>query len=127
MGKYPEALILDNGAAFYLDVKLEFNSRPRLRNVNIRYPYKLDIEERIKFSSSLIFKGRLRFKQTCKSTIEAFSNVQYDEKAMVQGKSIYHDAPEEGTLCDPVDSVCYAITYYINDLKRTNYDVHMEG
>lgn len=123
-GRVPECVILDNGAAFLQDVKAEFNKHPRLRNLTIKYPYKIEVEERIKRSSSLIYKGRLRFYKNCEKTIEGFTTVTYDEKAMLNGKAIYYDAPENGTMCDPVDSTCYIIAAYEKDLNRVVYDIH---
>lgn len=125
-GKLPECLILDNGAAFLKDVREEFSKRSRLRSVTIKYPQKVEIEERIKRSSSLLYKGRLRFCKKCAKTIEAFQVVYADEKELQKGRLVYHDAPEEGTMCDPVDSVCYIVAFYDKDLMRTVYDVHDE-
>lgn len=129
MDKLPECVILDNGAAFYKDVRAEFAKHHLLRNINIKYPQKIDIEERIRRSSSLIYKGRVRFKNSCKETIKSFKSVTYDEKKLLQGKSVYLDKPEEGTRVDPVDSVCYILSSYDNDLERCNYNIndHLEA
>ena len=124
--KLPECVILDNGAAFYKDVKAEFDKNRILRNISIKYPIKVEIEERIKRSSSLIYKGRVRFRNKCKETIQSFKSVTYDDKKLLQGKSVYLDKPEEGTRVDPVDSVCYLLTSYDNDLLRVNYDINDE-
>ena len=124
--RLPERIILDNGGAFFKDVKAEFSKYSDLRNIYIKYPLKTDIEERIKRSSSLIYQGRLRFKDTCTKTIEAFKTVEYDDKALLNGKSIYLDRPELGTMCDPVDATCYIISDYESDLNRVNYRIQME-
>ena len=121
----PEAIILDNGDAFYRDVKSVFNAS-RFRNINIKYPYKEDIPERIRQSSSLIYQGRLRFNKKCRATITSFNSVQYDPKAYLKGEIRYLDEPTLGTRVDEVDAVCYGIYFYINDLKRTNWTYQME-
>lgn len=121
----PEKIIIDNGDAFYRDCKSVFN-KYSFRNITIKYPYKEEISERIKQSSSMIYQGRLRFYKGCKETIDSFKSVSYDMKAYEKGELKYLDEPTQGTRCDEVDATCYILYDYINQLNKVKYNVNME-
>lgn len=124
--KFPAAIIIDDGSAFYRDCKKVFQSS-KLKNINIKYPYKEEISERIKQSTSLIYQGRLRFHKRCKETISSFKSVQYDPKQYEKGIIKYWDEPTLGTRCDEVDATLYGVYYYIKDLQRVNYNINTQG
>jgi len=126
INKYPDVLIIDGSPAFYRDIQSVIKNT-EIKNITIRFPFKEDIAERIRYSNSLLYQGRLRFNKNCKETINSFKFVQYDPKAYTKGDIKYYDEPTMGTRVDEVDSVLYGVYYFINDLKRINYNIHTEA
>lgn len=123
--RFPDILLIDASNAFYRDVKDTFRNT-ELKNLNTKFPYKEDIVERIRYSNSLLYQGRIRFYKNCKETIDSFRSVQYDPKAYEKGDVKYLDEPTMGTRVDEVDACLYGVWYYIADLKRVHYDIHTE-
>ena len=126
INRFPDVLIIDGSPAFYRDIQSVIKNT-EIKNITIRFPFKEDIAERIRYSNSLIYQGRLRINKNCKETIESFKSVQYDPKAYLKGDIKYYDEPTMGTRVDEIDSVLYGVYYFINDLKRANYSIHTEG
>lgn len=124
--KPPKTVIIDGSNAFYRDCRDAFGKNS-IGFLTIQYPYKEEIDERIRYSSSLLYLGRIRFKDTCNETIKSFSQVEYDPKAYEKGIIKYNDQPTLGTRCDEIDATLYGVYYFQSDLARVSYDVHVQG
>lgn len=124
IGRPPVACIIDASDSVYRLTQMALNER-HIGNITLKYPYKEKIDERIKYSCSLLYQGRLRFNKSCKETIKSFEQVEYDPKAYDKGEIRYNDQPTLGTRCDEVDATLYGVYYYYNDIKRVPYDIHI--
>lgn len=125
IGKFPKSLIIDGSPSFYRDCKTAF--KDGLGNLTIKFPYKEEISERIRYSNSLIYTGRLRFKKSCKETIYSFKMAQYDPKAYEKGEIKYWDEPTLNTRIDEIDACLYGVWQFIVDLKRVSYSIQTDG
>lgn len=126
VNRFPTALIIDGSNAFYRDVQSVLRNT-NLARLTTKFPYKENIGERIRYSSSLLYQGRLRFSSRCPKTIEAFKSVQYDTKAYEKGEARYLDEPTKGTRCDEVDSCLYGVYYWVKDLNRVSYNININN
>lgn len=87
--------------------------------VHLDYKFKKDsINDRIKTGTNYLYKGRLRFYKECVKTIEAFKTAIYDPKEKDKGLYARYDAPHEGTMIDPIDSVEYGFSAFKYEMDR---------
>ena len=111
----PVEAIIDEDSEFYHQCALAFQ-RKGIDPYIIKYPYKLEIVERIRRGTDMLHKGQLRFLKDCEKTIEDFKNAEYDEKEIekrgefVRAKKY---VPGFGHL-DMVDSVEYGFTRFLS-------------
>ena len=115
MGSMPVEAIIDEDSEFYHQCALAFQKKG-IDPYIIKYPYKLEIVERIRRGTDMLHKGQLRFLKDCEKTIEDFKNAEYDEKEIekrgefVRAKKY---VPGFGHL-DMVDSVEYGFTRFLS-------------
>ena len=124
MQSYPDLVIIDsfaNDDAYrYVCQELEQRGIP----TQVKFPIGSDgkmgkdpIELRIQRDSSLLWRGKLRFRDICESTISDFRTVQYDPKKLMQGKEeLLETFNSSDAHWDNLFAVDYAVAYYKNSL-----------
>jgi PBSX family phage terminase large subunit len=124
MQSYPNLVIIDsfaNDDAYrYVCQELERRGIP----TQVKFPIdsegkmgKDPIELRIQRDSSLLWRGKLRFRDICESTISDFKTVQYDPKKLMQGKEeLLETFNSSDAHWDNLFAVDYAVAYYKNAL-----------
>ena len=129
LGRKPSAILFDGSESVEYEIEQSFRKH-RLYGYDVRratkklkYAYKEAetngwITDRIRYVSSLLFKGRLRFLDKCKFTIMAFESAQYNPKKLEQGIEERLDEPQNNTMCDELDAVDYGVIYFRDDLER---------
>lgn len=114
MGKWPRVCLLDEDITFYRELLLVNKKVP---SSLFKYVAKEEINERIKTGINLLYRGRLRFRSKCTTTISHFKNAVYDAEKVQKGKYERMDKPEISNI-DAVDATEYAFTYYIKYLSK---------
>lgn len=90
---------------------------------NLNKALKDEIDDRIKTGINLLYKGRLRFLNTCVNTIQSFKSAIYNPKKEKLGKYERLDDPPNGTRIDHIDAVEYGFTEFKHELQRYTGDV----
>ena len=113
----PSEVIIDQDPEFYHQCLIAFGKKG-LDQYSLKFPYKLEIEERVKRGVGMMHKGQLRFYKGCENTIEDFKNAEYDQKEIERkGRFVRAKNYTEGLgHLDMVDSVEYGFTRYMNFL-----------
>ena len=121
MSSFPVEVVIDQDPEFYHQCVLAFGKK-NLDPYSIKFPYKLEIEERVKRGVGLMHKGQLRFYKDCTQTIEDFKNAEYDEKEIERkGVFVRSKVYTEGFgHLDMIDSVEYGFTRYLDVLDPEN-------
>lgn len=128
LGRRPSAVLFDGSESVEYEIEQSFrrygiNIIPERATKKLKFQYKESesngwIIDRIRYVSSLLFKGRLRFHSSCTHTIAAFELAQYNPKKLEQGIEERLDEPQNGTLCDELDAVDYGVIYFKDDIER---------
>lgn len=117
LDRAPEAIYVDTDPDFYVEVQKALASHG-LGYFSIDYALKsfddMNVEDRIRWSSSALFNGRLRFDNSCEETIKEFKETIYDPKAILKGKEIYWDEPsnEAAPHIDSIDACLYGYRHF---------------
>lgn len=120
MGMPPLEVIIDNDPEFYHQCILAFGKHG-LDPYSIKFPYKYEIELRVKYGVSMIHKGQLRFYVECEHTIEDFKNAEYDVKEIERrGKFVRSKTYSATGHLDMIDSVEYGFTRYLELLTSSS-------
>lgn len=123
LDRAPAAIYCDTDPDFYVECKTALAAH-NLGYFNIQYVLKsyddMRIEDRIRWSSSALFNGRLRFDTECKDTINEFKETVYDPKALLSGREIYYDNPSDDSAphIDNIDATLYGYRHYKDTLDN---------
>lgn len=122
LGKHPEYVIFDGSKSVEYEIMQAFRKygipTHRLKRATKSSGAINTINDRIRLAVSLLFKGQLRFHKSCVKTIESFRSAQYDPKKIDKGIEERLDEPQNGTLCDPLDTSDYNMLKLYKELNR---------
>ena len=120
-GQAPSYIYLDRDVSF-LRAATEVFRASELSHSLLKYAIKDDIEDRIKTTSTLLYRQKLFIDDQCKIVIEAFETAVYDSKALDEkGKLERYDVPNPNRdIMNPIDildPIEYGVSYFIRRIK----------
>lgn len=123
MSRPPTEVIVDQDPEFYAQVVKVF-ARKGVDPYSVKFPYKREIEQRVKTGVQIMHKGQLRFHRDCTKTIEDYRNAQYDSKEIdKKGKFVRAKEYTEGFgHLDMIDSVEYGHDRYLGELQTESIE-----
>lgn len=119
--KAPSYIYMDRDVSFLRSATEVFRGESLPHNL-LKYAIKDSIEDRIKTTSTLLYRQKLFIDHQCKNVIEAFEAAVYDTKALDEkGKLERLDVPNPNReIMNPIDildAIEYGISYFIRRIK----------
>jgi hypothetical protein len=119
MGFSPQLAIVDSfdGSDFYYALMSELKRQQF--PLNVKFPIdsegnnkKEDMKTRIMMGTSLLYRKKLRFLNSCQDVISDFRDAQYDAKLLLKGVETRLDEFNTAGHGDSLDATEYAMIFY---------------